>query len=79
MTEADRCGSWDEPVPILSMQAKFGVKLERLQSDKVPVNTQTTQSIALLFPSSSPTPLGPADRLTWEECCSSLLDTSQQG
>lgn len=42
MTEADGCGSWDEPVPILSLQARFGVKLERLQSDKVPVNIKTT-------------------------------------
>lgn len=42
MTEADGCGSWDEPVPILSMQAGFGVKLERLQCDKVPANTKTT-------------------------------------
>lgn len=42
MTEADGCGSWDETVPILSMQARFEVKLERLQSDKVPVSTKTT-------------------------------------
>jgi len=56
MTGADGCGSWDEPVPILSMQAKSGLKPERLQSDKVPVNTQTAQSIALLSPSPSPAP-----------------------
>lgn len=42
MTEVDGCGSWDEPVPILSMQARFGVKLERLQRDKIPVSTKTT-------------------------------------
>lgn len=52
MTEVDGCGSWDERISILSMQTKFGVKLERLQRDKVPVNIQTTQSIGPLFLSS---------------------------
>jgi len=51
----------------------FGVKLERLQRDKVPVNIQTTQNIGPLFLSSSSTPLNPADRLTYKGYCSCLL------
>lgn len=61
MTAADGYGSWGERVPILSTEAKFGVKLERLQGDKVPVNAQTTQSVFPLFPSSTPVPLSSAD------------------
>lgn len=70
MTAADGYGSWDERVPILSTEAKFGVKLERLQGDKVPVNAQATQSISPLFPSSTPVPPSSADRLTCKKCCS---------
>lgn len=70
MTETDGYGSCNERVPILRTEAKFGVKLERLQGDKVPVNTQTTQSASPFFPSSSPVPPSSADRLTRKECCS---------